>query len=236
MDTGVFFIKGLVVGFLVAAPVGPVAVMCIHRTITGGKLAGYICALGATLGDTLFGAIAALGVGIIAHELMANRDWLQLAGGGILCVLGLRLLLARHLSPRAEKAGEEAEREEAVGSPAVPAGGPKFDAMVGNFASAFIVMVTNPITLISFATIFAAIDIANVGDDLRWGAALVLGVFIGGALWWSLLISICGIFHKRIDEGGLLRLNRVSGALILACGVVLLVFPGIVSHGAVPTP
>ncbi|MEE8563144.1 MAG: LysE family transporter, partial [Alphaproteobacteria bacterium] len=168
MNTAEFLIKGLIVGFLVAVPVGPVAVMCIHRTIAHGRLAGYVCGLGATLADTVFGAIAALGLGFIAAELIANQSWLRIGGGILLVALGLRLALSRRLTRGAEAQERQEEREEerhgqgngeddGTGSLSSSQG---LDAHIGNFASSFVVMITNPITLLSFAAIFAAIDIA----------------------------------------------------------------------------
>lgn len=221
MDTAQFFLKGLIVGFLVAAPVGPVAVMCIHRTIAHGRMAGYICGLGATIADTIFGAMAALGLGFIASLIIAHQGWIRIIGGAILVVMGLRLAFSRHLTPKAEAA--EAREEEADHT-AQPTQG--IDAHMGNFASAFAVMITNPITLISFAAIFAAINIAHIGEKTVWGLALIAGVFMGGALWWTILVLLSSLFRNRIDEPGIIWVNRGSGALIFIFGIILLFWPG----------
>ncbi len=225
MNTAEFFFKGLVVGFLIAAPVGPVAVICIHRTIAHGRLAGYICGLGATLADTVFGAVAALGLGFIAAELIANQGWLRIAGGILLVALGLKLALSKHLSKRAEAQERQEEREEAEVDDAHRRQG--LEDHIGNFASAFAVMITNPITLLSFAAIFAAIDIAEVGEKTIWALALVAGVFAGGALWWTILITLSSLFRERINEQGILWVSRAAGVLVLLFGVVILFFPGL---------
>ncbi len=217
-----FFIKGLIVGFVVAAPVGPVAVMCIHRTITHGRLAGYVCGLGATVGDTIFGAVAALGLGFIAAELIANHDWLRLVGGGVLVALGLRMALARRLASRVERQEELEERVEQA-QPSRKALG--LDDHLGNCAAAFTIIITNPITLISFAAIFASVDISNIREHVRWGVSLVAGVMLGAALWWTLLVSGTSLISHRVTETGILWLSRVSGAVILAFGLTLLLFP-----------
>lgn len=225
MNVAEFFIKGVIVGFVVAAPVGPVAVMCIHRTIAHGRIAGYVCGLGAAAADTIFGAIAALGLGFIAADIIAHNTWLRFVGGGILVVLGLRMVLARHLTTRAERQEEREEREERGDrlQPAPPAS--PLEYHIGNFISAFTVMITNPITLISFAAIFASIDISGIHDQIRWGTSLVIGVFLGGALWWTLLITGTAMIRRHVTETGILWVSRISGALILAFGIVLLVFP-----------
>lgn len=222
MYTAEFFIKGLVVGFLIAAPVGPVAVMCIHRTLAHGRLAGYVCGLGATVADTIFGAIAALGLGFVANIVMAYHTWLRIGGGILLVALGLKLALARHLTAAAEKQEAEEERGERIQPK--PAGS-RFEFHIGNFTAAFAIMITNPITLVSFAAIFAVIDIADIGDVAPWSVSLVSGVFLGAGLWWSLLILVAGAMRERIDATAILWINRVSGGLILVFGLVLLLFP-----------
>jgi threonine/homoserine/homoserine lactone efflux protein len=233
MNTAEFFFKGLMVGFLIAAPVGPVAVMCLHRTIAHGRLAGYVCGLGATVGDTIFGAIAAFGLGFIATELVANQLWLRWVGGVFLIVLGLKLALSRHLTRRAEAQEREEEREEGQSADAPPA--PQRQGLedhIANFASSFAVMITNPITLVAFAAIFATIDIGEIGEKTRWGLSLVAGVFAGGALWWTILITVASLCRHRINEQGILWVNRGSGALILVFGVVILFFPELLPEGA----
>jgi threonine/homoserine/homoserine lactone efflux protein len=235
MNTAEFFFKGLMVGFLIAAPVGPVAVMCIHRTIAQGRIAGYVCGLGATVGDTIFGAIAAFGLGFIAAELIANQVWLRWVGSGFLIALGLKLALSRHLTRRAEAQERAQEREEDEAAEAAPAHHSQgLDDHIGNFMSSFVVMVTNPITLVAFAAIFAAVDIGEIGEKTRWGLSLVAGVFAGAALWWTILINVASLFRRRINEQGILWVNRGSGALILAFGIVILFFPELLPAGAAP--
>jgi threonine/homoserine/homoserine lactone efflux protein len=222
MLTAEYFIKGLIVGFLIAAPVGPVAVMCIHRTIAHGRLAGYVCGLGATLADTIFGAIAALGLGFIANEVISHHYWLRVIGGAVLVGLGLRMMFARHLPTRAEKQEAEEERGQRL---APKETGSRLDFHIGNFIAAFAIMITNPITLFSFAAIFTFLDISDIGASPRWGASLVAGVAVGAGAWWTLLVMVSALCRHRLDETGILWVNRVSGALILAFGLALLLFP-----------
>lgn len=222
MYTAEFFIKGLIVGFLIAAPVGPVAVMCIHRTLAQGRLAGYVCGLGATIADTIFGAVAALGFGFVANFVTAHHTWLRIGGGILLVALGLKLVFARHLTAAAEK--QEAWEERGARFQPKP-GGSRVDFHMGNFAAAFAIMITNPITLVSFAAVFAFIDITTIGDATRWGVSLVTGVFLGAALWWTSLVLVAGVLRERIDGIAILWINRVSGGLILVFGLALLLFP-----------
>ncbi len=201
MDTTFFFLKGIAVGFVIAAPVGPVGMMCIHRTITDGKLFGFVTGLGAAIADTLYGCIAAFGLGFLAAELINYQIGLRAFGGAVLCVIGIRALLNRRAP-----------------NPVAP----KRDQLFRIFVSTFIITVTNPLTILSFVAIFAAIGIAEVKEQMGWGIALVAGVFIGSAAWWVLLTSIAGIFHKRLDDTTAIWVGRVSGIVIIGFGLVLL--------------
>ncbi len=201
MDTTFFFLKGLAVGFVIAAPVGPVGMMCIHRTITDGKIFGFVTGLGAAIADTLYGCIAAFGLGFLAAELINYQMPLRGFGGAVLCVIGLRALLNRRAP-----------------NPAAP----KRDQYFRMFVSTFFITVTNPLTILSFVAIFAAIGIAEVREQMGWGIALVAGVFIGSSAWWAILTSIAGIFHKRLDDSSAIWVGRFSGVVILGFGFVLL--------------
>jgi threonine/homoserine/homoserine lactone efflux protein len=232
MNTAEFFFKGLMVGFLVAAPVGPVAIICIHRTIAHGRLAGYVCGLGATLADTVFGAIAALGLGFLASELIANQTWLRIGGGILLIALGLKLALSKRLTRRAVAQEREEERDGEGNGAAAPSSSQGLDDHIANFVSSFAVMITNPITLLSFAAIFAAIDVAEIGEKTHWAFSLVAGVFVGGALWWTILITVSSLFRHRINEQGILWVSRAAGVLVLIFGIVILFFPELLPQRA----
>ncbi|MCZ6743611.1 MAG: LysE family transporter [Alphaproteobacteria bacterium] len=201
MDTTFFFLKGIAVGFVIAAPVGPVGMMCIHRTIADGKKFGFVTGLGAAIADTLYGCIAAFGLGFLAAELINYQMPLRGFGGVVLCVIGARALSNRRTP-----------------NPAAP----KRDQLFRIFVSTFFITVTNPLTILSFVAIFAAIGIAEVREQMGWGIALVAGVFIGSAAWWALLTSIAGIFHKRLDDITAIWVGRFSGVVILGFGLVLL--------------
>lgn len=196
-----YFAKGVFVGFVIAAPVGPVGIMCIHRSICQGKIAGYVSGVGAALADTLFGAIAAFGFSFLSGALIDHNDWLRFVGGTVLCLIGLRSVFTRKLPPPAT---------------------PDRKDLVGDFVSAFLVTLTNPITVISFAAIYAAMNIPSLGSDIRWGVALTVGVFVGATAWWFLLTIVAGAFHGRVADRSVLWINRVSGGVIAVFGVLLL--------------
>jgi len=201
MDVTTLFWKGLIVGMVVAAPVGPVAVMCIHRAIAQGKLAGYVSGLGAAFADAIYGAVAAFGVGFLMGPLLDHNDWVRGGGGFILCLIGLRSMLTRRTPAPATR---------------------NRDKLLSDFVSAFFVTLTNPATIISFAAIFAAVNIPNIADHPRLGLALTLGVLAGAAAWWFALTTVAALFHGRVADRSLLWIARISGSVIFAFGVLLI--------------
>jgi threonine/homoserine/homoserine lactone efflux protein len=201
METLLFFLKGIAAGFVVAAPVGPVAVMCVRRTLVRGALSGYATGLGAALADTFYGVIAAYGIGFLATLLFENEFWFRLIGGLVLCGLAAKTLFSG-----------PAEME-----------APSSNGLAGDFLSALIVTGTNPITVVAFGIVFTTIGVATAGEKLDWAEALIAGVFVGSALWWGTLTGIAALFRTALSGSGLRWVNRVSAAVILVCGLLILI-------------
>ena len=165
------------------------------------SLYGYVSGIGAAAGDTIFGAIAAFGLGFLADDLMAHNEIVRLVGGAILCLLGTRSAFTRRLPD--------------------PATGDR-RSYVGDAASAFFVTVTNPITLVSFAAVLAGLNIHGVTDHLRWGVSLTSGVFTGALAWWLVLTTVTRGFRRMMTDARLLWITRATGVLIVVFGVLLL--------------
>ena len=196
-----FWLQGLFLGLSIAAPVGPIGVLCIRRTLTDGRLVGFISGLGAASADAFYGAVAAFGLTAISGALVDARLGIHLLGGAFLCYLGLRTFFS---AP-----AERAARTEGRG-------------LLGAYSSTLGLTLTNPATILTFATIFAALGVAQGGDHAA-AAWLVVGVFCGSASWWFLLSSAIGLFRTRIGPRELRWVNRVSGVILLAFGVFALV-------------
>jgi len=196
-----FLLRGLVIGFSIAAPVGPIGVLCIRRTLAEGRASGFVSGLGAATADAIYGCIAGFGLTFISSILISQQVWFRLVGGIFLCYLGLKTFLA-------EPAGQVA-----------PARG---NGLVGAYVSAFLLTLTNPMTILSFAAIFAGLGGASGSGDYGSAGVLVLGVFIGSALWWLIMSSGASLFRTKFTPAGLRWLNRISGIIITGFGLLAL--------------
>lgn len=195
------FAKGVAAGLVIAAPVGPVGVLCVHRTLVHGRIHGLLSGLGAALADAAFGAAAAFGLTLVAQFLAAHHDWLRLAGGALLLALAARTFLAPAPNPDGENQAK---------------------SLRGDCTSAFALTATNPMTVLSFLGVFAALGIATTGLGLREANVLVLGVFLGSAMWWILLSAGVGVFRRAMEAVYLRWIQLVSGVLLLGFGIGVL--------------
>ncbi len=199
MDVGLF-LEGVIIGFAIAAPVGPIGVLCIRRTLAEGRASGFVSGLGAATADAVYGAIAAFGLTLITDFLLGGASWLRLVGGAFLLFLGVKTFFARPAERAAEARGS---------------------GLPGAYASTLFLTLTNPTTILSFAAIFAGLGVGAASDALS-AALLVLGVFLGSAAWWLMLSGGIGLFRSKFSTGGLRWVNRVSGTIIAAFGVLAL--------------
>lgn len=195
------FLKGFLLGFSIALPVGPIGALCIRRTLSDGRTTGFVSGLGAATADGFYGAIAGFGLTAISTLLVAQQNWLKLAGGAYLCYLGLRTFLAK---PATE---------------AAPATG---TGLVGAYASTLLLTLTNPATILSFILIFGSLGLnaSATNHDYGSAASLVAGVPLGSALWWFTLSGGVSLFRSRCTPTVLLWVNRVAGVLIAGFGIV----------------
>jgi threonine/homoserine/homoserine lactone efflux protein len=200
------FFKGLLIGFSIAAPVGPIGVLCIRRTLADGRAAGFASGLGAATADAFYGSVAGFGLAFISGFLVRQGDWLRLLGGLFLVYLGIKTALSRPADTAPGELGEGGAR-----------------GLLGAYASTFFLTLTNPLTILSFAAIFAGLGLGNqASGDLVSPLLLVLGVFSGSGAWWFLLSGAANWVRGRLGGQGLLWVNRLSGAIILAFGLAAL--------------
>ncbi|HUC62318.1 MAG TPA: LysE family transporter [Alphaproteobacteria bacterium] len=197
------FVKGLAVGFAIAAPVGPVGILCIQRSLTRSVLYGLASGMGAAAADAIYGAIAAFGVSFVADFLVREQYWFQLGGGALLIALGLHTVFGKWHPPGTRSQPDGRLAQDMVGT--------------------FFLTITNPITIFSFTAVFVAVGITTGTETFLGGALLTAGVFAGSALWWTVLCNGVGLMRAAFSDDYLRVIHRASGFVMLAFGAGALI-------------
>ena len=194
-------LRGLIIGFTIAAAVGPISLLTIRRTIAHGQLYGLVSGLGVATADASYAGIAAFGLTAVTSLMVSGRFVLGVVGGAIIVLLGIRTMRSRP--------GEVALDTDRPGLP-------------GAFASIFALTMTNPMTILSFAAVFAGLGLAS-GASFADALVLTLAVWAGSSLWWVVLTSVVGWLRGRFSTAALLWVNRISGAALVVFGIVAVV-------------
>lgn len=203
MDTALLYLRGLAIGFAIAAAIGPIGLLCIRRTLAEGPAVGLSSGLGAATADGLYASVAAFGLTALADLLVSWRRPLGVIGG-----LFLVLLAARGFRGAARATVP-------TGADTAPRGLPVA------YGSTLALTIANPATILSFAAAFVGLGLA--GHDAPGATALVLGVFSGSALWWLVLVGVAGAFRRRLGPNGIGRLATASSVLIALLGLLAIV-------------
>lgn len=197
-----FFARGLLIGFSIAAAVGPMSILCIQRTLFKGQIYGLVSGLGIATADAVYGSIAAFGLTLITNFLVNQQEWVRLIGGLFLIYLGLKTVITK---------------------PAERAAAAKANSYFGAYASTLLLTLTNPMTIISFAAIFAGIGVGGANKSSISASTVVLGVFVGSTLWWCILTSGISLLRRKFTPRWLLWINRISGLILILFGVFALI-------------
>lgn len=197
-----FLIQGFVIGFSVAAPIGVVGLLCINRTLMQGSLSGFVSGLGAATAHSIYGCIAGFGLTFISSFLIDEQFHIRLIGGIFLYYLGIKTFFRK---PKYEKLAIDG------------------NTLINSYLSSFFVAITNPLTILSFAAVFAGLGLGSRTTGYNNSSiVIVLGVFSGSTCWWSILSCSVGFFRRRLNSQALRLLNRISGIMILFFGFTVL--------------
>ena len=198
-----FLLRGVVLGLSIAAPVGPIGVLCIRRTLAAGRVAGFVLGLGAATADMLYGAVAAFGLRVISSLLVSAEVWIHLIGACFLCWLGVKTIL----TPPATEPTVVIART----------------SLVGSYVTTLLLTLTNPTTILSFIAIFAGIGVLGSEGGPATAGLTVLGIFCGSALWWLTLSGIVNVIRSRFTPGLMRLVNYLSGTVLLGFALYALV-------------
>jgi threonine/homoserine/homoserine lactone efflux protein len=198
---GSLLLQGMVLGFTIAAAVGPISLLVVRRTLADGRVVGLVSGLGVATADASYGAIAAFGLTALSDVLVDWRRPLGIVGGAFLLWLAWRTLRAVP-----DDAAVEATR---VGR-----------GLPGAYLSTLGLTLANPMTILSFAALFVGLGVR--GSSTGGAAMMTLGVFGGSAAWWVVLTAAVGALRTRLTPRWLRRVNIVSGLLIGGFALVAL--------------
>lgn len=191
-------INGFAIGFAVAAPIGPVGLLCIRRSIADGRLVGFVTGLGAAVADSLMALIAAVGVTTILSFLSGHKPAFQLIGGVILLCMGIAAMRAK---------------------PPTRADGPLHaPSILAAFLSTIVLTLANPLTIASLLGIFTAFGVSLRTEGWMQSSWLVLGVFLGSTFWWLILSWFANWFGRKLNTSLLKTINIITGLILLAFG------------------
>lgn len=204
--TDIYLIKGIIVGFLIAAPVGPMGVLCVKRALLFGFFSGVFSGLGAATADTFFATIAAFGVTAIASLIESQQKLLEIVGGILLFGFAAKNLLTP--APAKE---EDPEKNTAPHS------------LLGHYFSSFFLTLANPITVIATGALFASFGAGGDNDPLYRTLMLIAGVFIGSATWFVGLSTISGVvLHRKLNDRTMHYVHKLAGVIFLIFGIAIL--------------
>ncbi|HEX3746526.1 MAG TPA: LysE family transporter [Bryobacteraceae bacterium] len=191
-------LRGAAAGLAISAPVGPVNVLCVSRTITNGRASGIVSGLGAAAADTIYGSVAGFSISFIISWLMREIFWIRLVGGLLLIAIGV-VYYFKH-----PKTLEDAQKNNSSGSA---------------IASSFLLTLTNPTTILSFLAVLAILGLGEHRPPLLT-MFLVAGIFAGAMIWWTLLAFLAGHFRDRFNDHAMVWMNRIAAGAIGAFGLI----------------
>jgi threonine/homoserine/homoserine lactone efflux protein len=197
-----FFLKGLLVGIIVSAPMGPIGVLCLQKTVNKGPVLGFLSGLGAATADTFYAILAAFGVGFITNFLTKNQLLFQVVGVLVLLFLGLRMIFKNPIKQYRYNRSSS-----------------KKTGAIKDYISVFFLTLSNPLTIIFFGAAFTMLGLLSNDVSEKNNLLLVAGIFSGASLWWFVLTYVVNIFRKKFRLRNIFMLNRISGIIIIVLSI-----------------
>ena len=198
-----YLLKGIVAGFLVSVPLGPIGIILVQRTVSKGVKSGFISGLGVATADTFYAIIAVFGLTFLTNFLMSQIVPFKIIGGIILLVLGIRIY---NTSPSV-KSHKKAKST-------IKKGG-----FFRDFFSMFFLTITNPLTIVLYGSVFALLGLGFNGYNPKNAFILTIGISIGAILWWFMLSSGVNLFKHKINLKRLSLINKITGVVVIGLAI-----------------
>lgn len=198
----IILFKGLLFGFSIAAPVGPIGLLCINRTMQKGKLSGFLSGIGAASADMIYGVMAVFGLTLVSNMLIKKADIIEIVGGIFMCYLGVKIFISKPADKTIESDSNN---------------------LFSDYLSTFFLTITNPMTIISFTAVFSSLGVISSKSSNLSSVLLVLGVFFGSAFWWLILSLGVGLINRKSNNQFMPMVNKLSGAIICCFGLFALI-------------
>ncbi|MCK5823580.1 MAG: LysE family transporter [Bacteroidales bacterium] len=198
----IYLIKGLILGIAVSAPMGPIGVLCVQKTVNKGKTLGFYSGLGAATADTFYAIVTAFGLTYITNFLLRHQLYFEIIGISVLLALGLKMFFSNPV-----KQYKINQRKQKKG-------------IFGDYISTFFLTISNPLTVIFYGTAYAALGL--IGDSGSEGSSylLIAGIFLGATLWWYFLTSVVNVYRHKFRLKVIWHINRASGIAIIALSCI----------------
>ena len=201
-----YLFKGMLVGLMVSIPLGPMGVLIIQKTLHKGALSGFIAGMGATSADFFYASVAAFGLGYVINTVQTHELLLQIIGGIFLLCIGLKIYFDNPIRQiRQRRQGRVSKT-----------------GLLGDYLSLFFLTVSNPITVVVFMAVFAGMSVFGESSSMLGELLVVMGVLLGGGVWWYTLSTLVNIFRKKFRLRVLITINRVSGLVITILGALVI--------------
>ena len=201
-----YLFKGMLVGLMVSIPLGPMGVLIIQKTLHKGALSGFIAGMGAASADFFYASVSAFGLGYVINTVQTHELLLQIIGGIFLLCIGLKIYFDNPIRQiRQRRQGRVSKT-----------------GLLGDYLSLFFLTVSNPITVVVFMAVFAGMSVFGESSSMLGELLVVMGVLLGGGVWWYTLSTLVNIFRKKFRLRVLITINRVSGLVITILGALVI--------------
>lgn len=201
-----YLFKGMLVGLMVSIPLGPMGVLIIQKTLHKGALSGFVAGMGAASADLFYAMVAAFGLGFVINTVQTHELLLQIIGGIFLIGIGLKIYFDNPIRQIRQKRQGKVSKT----------------GLLGDYLSLFFLTVSNPITVVVFMAVFAGMSVFGESSSILGEFLVVLGVLLGGGIWWYTLSTLVNIFRKKFRLRVLITINRVSGMIIAILGALVI--------------